>query len=182
MLGWTVSRRTPEGTIKLRIVEVEAYHQDDPASHSYRGLTSRTAPMFEAGGRLYVYFTYGMHYAINIVTGKKGVGEAVLLRAGEPIEGIDIMRKNRGGIANIHNLASGPGKLAQALGIKDTRLTGKLLDRSSIYLEPPGKPIDISEILAGPRIGIRHGTDMPWRFYLKNNPFVSKHSYNKKHE
>lgn len=174
LLGYVLIRRTPNGTIKLGIVETEAYHQDDPASHSFRGRTVRTAPMFEAGGRLYVYFTYGMHYCINIVTGQKGVGEAVLLRAGEPIEGIEIMRKNRGGITDIRNLANGPGKLAQALGIEDRNLSGKILDRSSIYLEPPEKSIKTNNVVASPRIGISQAADMPWRFYLKNNPFVSR--------
>jgi DNA-3-methyladenine glycosylase len=97
LLGWKITRHTPSGIIKLKIVETEAYHQDDPASHSYRGLTARTAPMFEAGGTIYVYFTYGMHYCLNFVTGPKGVGEGVLIRAGEPLEGIEIMKKNSAG-------------------------------------------------------------------------------------
>ena len=179
LLGWILVRHTPKGTIKLRIVETEAYHQYDPASHSFRGQTARTAPMFEAGGRLYVYFTYGIHHCLNIVVGAKGVGEAVLLRAGEPLKGIEIMRKNRFGSAvrgpTSHNLANGPGKLTQALGITDTLLSGEILNRSSIYLEPPQKPIKAQDIITSPRIGIREATDMHWRFYLKNNPFVSKH-------
>lgn len=179
LLGWILARDTKDGPIKLRIVEIEAYHQDDPASHSFRGRTARTAPMFETGGRLYVYFTYGMHYAINIVVGREGVGEAVLLRAAEPIEGLEIIQKNRGGISNIYNLASGPGKLAQALGIKDTSLSGKILDKSSIYLQQPSEPVKTKDILASPRIGIRQAADVPWRFYIKNSPFVTKHAYNK---
>ena len=181
LLGWTIVRETPEGTIKLRIVETEAYHQGDPASHSFRSMTKRTAPMFGAGGRLYVYFTYGMHHCLNIVVGAKGVGEAVLLRAAEPLEGIVIMQKNRGGIRDINNLANGPGKLTQALGIKDISLSGKLLNKSSIYLELPIKPVKAKDIIASPRIGIREAADMPWRFYLKDNPFVTKHRYNKNH-
>ena len=179
LLGWTIVRETPEGTIKLRIVETEAYHQGDPASHSFRSMTKRTTPMFEAGGRLYVYFTYGMHHCLNLVVGAKGVGEAVLLRAAEPLEGIEILQKNRGGITSIHNLANGPGKLTQALGIKDTALSGKLLNKSSIYLEPPIKSLNAKDIIASPRIGIREAADMPWRFYLKDSPFVTKHRYNK---
>ncbi|HET9722139.1 MAG TPA: DNA-3-methyladenine glycosylase, partial [Candidatus Saccharimonadales bacterium] len=81
LLGWTLCRQTPGGLIKVKIVETEAYHQEDPASHSYRGRTARTWPMFESGGHIYVYFTYGMHYALNLVTGQKGVGEGVLIRA-----------------------------------------------------------------------------------------------------
>lgn len=179
LLGWTLVRETPDGTIKLRIVETEAYHQEDPASHSFAGITKRTAPMFEAGGRLYVYFTYGMYYCLNIVVGAKGVGEAVLLRAAEPLQGIEILQKNRGGITDVHNIANGPGKLTQALGIKDTSLSGKILNRSSIYLEPPVKPIKTKDIIASPRIGISEAAQMPWRFYLKDNPFVTKHRYNK---
>lgn len=174
LLGWILVRKLPEGTIKLKIVETEGYNQDDPASHSFRGLTARTAPMFETGGIVYVYFTYGMHYCLNLVVGAKGVGEAVLLRAAEPVEGIEIMRKNRGGISDIHNLASGPAKLTQALGITDTSLSGKKLDLLSIYLEAPVKPVKAEDIIASPRIGIREATKMPWRFYLKNNPFVSR--------
>jgi DNA-3-methyladenine glycosylase len=172
LLGWHLVRQLPQGRVKLKIVETEAYHQDDPASHSFRGLTPRTAPMFQAGGRLYVYFTYGMHYCVNIVTGGEGVGEAVLLRAGEPLEGLDIMAKNRG-LQDIRNLANGPGKLAQAMGIIDTSLSGKILNKSSIFLEM-GQPVEASAIVAGPRIGIRRAVEQPWRFYIKGNPFVSK--------
>src|SRR4051812_13291241 len=103
----------PAGRVKVKIVETEAYHQDDAASHSFRGLTKRTAPMFETGGRLYVYFSYGMHYAINIVVGPADRGEAVLIRAAEPIDGVGIMQSNRGK-RDIKDLTSGPGKLAQA--------------------------------------------------------------------
>jgi DNA-3-methyladenine glycosylase len=164
---------TPQGIIKLKIVETEAYHQDDPASHSYRGLTQRTWPMFEAGGRLYVYFTYGMHYCINIVVGKKGEGEAVLLRAAEPVEGIAIMRQNRK-LTDIKQLASGPGKLAQAVGITDTSLSGEILNKSSIWLEPRGRPLEPGQIVSAPRVGIRQAAELPWRFYIRGNPHVSK--------
>jgi DNA-3-methyladenine glycosylase len=173
LLGWALCRRLPQGTVKARIVETEAYHQEDPASHSYRGLTQRTAPMFEAGGRLYVYFTYGMHYCLNIVVGSKGVGEGVLIRAAEPLAGIGIFRQNRK-ITDINNLTNGPGKLTQALGISDTGLSGKILNKSSIWLEPPADPINPANIVAAPRIGIKHAVDLPWRFYIRGNPFVSK--------
>jgi DNA-3-methyladenine glycosylase len=173
LLGWDLCRQTPVGSIRVKIVETEAYHQADPASHSYRGLTPRTAPMFRAGGRLYVYFTYGMHYAVNIVVGSAGVGEAVLIRAAEPVEGIEIMQTNRG-ITDIKNLANGPGKLTQALGITDTKLSGKTLNRSSIWLEPPVEPIQANNIIAAPRIGITKAIDLPWRFYIKDNRFVSR--------
>jgi DNA-3-methyladenine glycosylase len=129
--------------------------------------------MFEAGGRLYVYFTYGMHYCLNIVVGKKGVGEAVLIRAAEPIEGIEIMQANRG-ITDIKNLSSGPGKLAQALGIKDTSLSGKILNKSSILLEAPRVQVNAKNIVVAPRVGIKKAVELPWRFYIRNNQFVSK--------
>jgi DNA-3-methyladenine glycosylase len=173
LLGCYLVRRTPEGIIKVKIVETEAYHQEDPASHSFRGKTPRTWPMFEAGGRLYVYFTYGMHYCINIVVGRKGVGEAVLIRAAEPIEGIDLMYQNRG-IREVNNLTNGPGKLAQALGIKDTSLSGKILNKSSIFLEPAENLIKPGDIVKAPRIGIKQAVELPWRFYIQGNPFVSK--------
>lgn len=173
LLGWMICRHTPQGIIKLKIVETEAYHQEDPASHSFRGITPRTAPMFEAGGRLYVYFSYGMHHAINIVVGSKGVGEAVLIRAAEPVEGIEIMRQNRE-IIDIKNLTNGPGKLAQALGIIDTALSGKILNKSSIFLEAPTEPVKPENIVIRPRIGITKAAELPWRFYIKDNPFVSK--------
>jgi DNA-3-methyladenine glycosylase len=173
LLGCYLVRETPAGRLKVRIVETEAYHQDDPASHSFRGLTPRTAPMFQAGGRLYVYFTYGMHYCLNIVTGPAGTGEAVLIRAAEPLEGIDIMRANRG-IEDTKNLTNGPGKLAQALGIFDTSLSGKTLNKSSISLEVPAGKARKADIITGPRIGITKAAEQPWRFYIKANPFVSK--------
>lgn len=173
LLGWEIVRNTPHGEIKLKIVETEAYRQDDPASHSYRGLTARTAPMFEPGGTLYVYFTYGTHYCLNFVTGLKGAGEGVLIRAGEPVSGIGIMQTNRN-VKNIYTLANGPGKLAQALGITDTSLSGKKLNDSIIFLYPPKEAVDPALISVSPRIGIKKAADNPWRFYIKGNPYVSR--------
>lgn len=173
MLGWTICRRVTGGVIKLMIVETEAYHQADPASHSYRGPTNRTAPMFLAGGHLYVYFTYGMHYALNIVTGKLGEGEGVLLRAAEPLEGIHLMIKHRRR-NSLKDLARGPGRLAQALGVKDTKLSGRPLGPDTLYLEPPTLAVGPHNIVAAPRIGIRHAADLPWRFYIKDHPFTSR--------
>jgi len=176
LIGKVLVHDSPGGHASGVIVETEAYHQDDPASHSFRGLTPRTAPMFQAGGRLYVYFTYGMHYWLNIVTGPAGVGEGVLLRAAEPVDGIEQMKANRQ-VNDIRNLANGPGKLAQALGIFDTSLSGKILNKSSILLEN-GKDIAASDIVASPRIGITKATEQPWRFYVRRSPFVSKIRYN----
>jgi DNA-3-methyladenine glycosylase len=173
LLGCYLLRDTPHGRLKLKIVETEAYHQEDPASHSYKGLTPRTWPMFEAGGRLYVYFTYGMHHCLNIVVGRKGVGEAVLLRAAEPVAGLETMRQNRH-ITDDKQLTSGPGKLAQALGITDTRLSGQKLSKSVIWLEPHDTPLKPTETVSAPRIGIRQAAELPWRFYIRGNPYVSK--------
>jgi DNA-3-methyladenine glycosylase len=170
LLGCILSRRTPEGLLSVKIVETEAYHQDDPASHSYVGLTSRTAPMFEEGGHIYVYFTYGMHYCVNIVVGQKGTGEAVLLRAGEPLEGIEMMKKHRG-INDINQLTNGPAKLAQAMGIISTELSGKKLGPKALELKQGNKT---HNILSSPRIGIKKAIEQPWRFYIKDNPFVSR--------
>ena len=175
LLGCIIGRRTPLGLIKARIVETEAYHQNDEASHSWRGRTARTSPMFEAGGRLYIYFNYGMHYAINIVTGPAGVGEAVLIRAAEPVSGLEVMKGYRP-ICSTINLTNGPAKLAQAFGITDTSLSGELLNKSSIFLQRPSVRVKQSDIIVGRRIGISRADDRLWRFYLKNNAYVSKPS------
>jgi DNA-3-methyladenine glycosylase len=173
LLGCVLTRHTPEGLLSVKIVETEAYHQDDPASHSFSGLTKRTAPMFEEGGHIYVYFTYGMHYCINIVVGQKGTGEAVLLRAAEPLDGIEVMKKHRG-IDNIHQLTNGPAKLTQALGIISTELSGKKLGPNTLQLSPPEDIVEADQIIISPRIGIKKALENPWRFYIKNNPFVSR--------
>ncbi len=173
LLGWILCRQFSEGLVKLKIVETEAYRQDDPASHSFKWRTKRTAPMFEAGGTIYVYFTYGMHYCMNIVTGEKGVGEGVLLRAAQPLESIDNIRHNRG-IEDIHQLANGPGKLTMALGITDNTLSGQKLGPKTVWLEPPDTSLDSVQIAAGPRVGISQAKDKLWRFYIKDSPFVSR--------
>jgi DNA-3-methyladenine glycosylase len=173
LLGCILSRQTPEGILSVKIVETEAYHQDDPASHSYGGLTKRTAPMFKESGHIYVYFTYGMHYCVNIVVGQKGTGEAVLLRAGEPIDGIEIMKNHRFG-SNVKgrtshmNLANGPAKLTQALGIISTELSGKKLGPNTLQLSPPEDVVEADQIIISPRIGIKKAVDNPWRFFIKN--------------
>jgi DNA-3-methyladenine glycosylase len=146
-----------------RIVEVEAYTADDPASHSFRGPTPRNEVMFGQAGALYVYFTYGMHHCANVVTGLPGDGQAVLLRAVVPLEGLDVMRVRRGNRSE-RTLADGPGKLCQAFGI-DRGFNGTdLCDPASpVRLEddgvgPPEEPT------SGPRVGIRVATERPWRW------------------
>ncbi|MBA3605629.1 MAG: DNA-3-methyladenine glycosylase [Acidimicrobiia bacterium] len=145
-----------------RIVEVEAYRADDPASHSFRGRTPRNAAMFGPAGVLYVYFTYGMHHCANVVTGAAGDGQAVLLRAVVPLAGVELMRERRGR-RDDRSLADGPGKLCQAFGLDRTddgtdlcaHPTTMILDDRT---PPPPDPVTT------PRIGIRHATDRPWRW------------------
>jgi DNA-3-methyladenine glycosylase len=150
------------GRCSGRIIEVEAYMRDDAASHSFHGETRRNAVMFGPAGRLYVYFTYGMHHCANVVTGTRRDGQAVLLRALQPLTGIDEMATRRG---RSTNLADGPGKLCQALGI-DLAANGVVLyDGGDIRIEDDGTPPPASPRV-GPRIGITKGVDTPWRWRI----------------
>jgi DNA-3-methyladenine glycosylase len=171
LLGCILTRTINGRKLSGRIVETEAYDQQDAASHSYKGQTPRTDVMFGAAGHLYVYFTYGMHYCCNVVTGKRGEGSAVLIRALEPLDGEDEMAVYRG-IKQGIELSNGPAKLCQALQINQ-QLNGHDLSTAplTLSLEPelPG-----SDIVQTTRVGISVAQDVPWRFYLKNNKFVSK--------
>lgn len=169
LLGSLLIRETPAGRMVGKIVETEAYHQRDAASHSYRGQTPRNSVMFGPAGFAYVYFTYGMHYCFNIVTGQPGEGSAVLIRALEPLEGLELMQANRHGRQDATN---GPAKLCQALQI-DKHCNGHDLSLSPLQLqfEPP---INSRLIAQTTRIGISREQHQRWRFYLKGNPFVSK--------
>jgi DNA-3-methyladenine glycosylase len=169
LLGWQLIHDSSEGRTSGIIVETEAYTQEDPASHAYGGKRLANAAMFEPAGTIYVYFTYGMHYCVNIVTGPKDHGEGVLIRALEPLEGIDIMKKRRK-TENILNLCSGPAKLVQAMGI--TKLHGgtNLMD-GSLKLGSGIKPLDIVQTT---RVGISRATDQPWRYYIKGNMYISR--------
>jgi len=154
-----------------RIVEAEAYLKDDPASHSSRGITKRNAPMFGPPGLAYVYFTYGNHWCLNFVTAPKGHGEAVLIRALEPLEGLDAMARRRGRAAP-RDLLSGPGKICQAMGI-DGSLNGHPLALPPLtLLRDRWEP---GEIAARPRIGISQSVDKPWRLYpVRSREWVSR--------
>lgn len=146
-----------------RIVEVEAYREDDPASHTYPGPTARNAAMFGPPGHLYVYLSYGIHHCANVVTAPEGAGQAVLLRAVRLVEGCDVARARRGG-RDDRELADGPGKLCQALGIDLAHYGADLCDPSSpVRIEDDGTPPP-AEPLVGPRIGISRGVETPWRF------------------
>ncbi|WIY53202.1 DNA-3-methyladenine glycosylase [Devosia sp. YIM 151766] len=148
------------------IVEVEAYDESDPASHSFRGPTPRNAAMFGAAGHAYVYKIYGMHYCLNFVCRP---GSAVLIRALRPMAGLPQMIERRGGVGE-KQLCSGPGRLAQALGI-DFAQNGLALDAPPFAV----LPADMShQIVAGPRIGITKGVETPWRFVLAGSPFLSR--------
>lgn len=155
-----------------RIVETEAYEQDDPASHSFRGETPRNAVMFGAPGRSYVYFTYGMHFCMNVVSGQAGRGAAVLLRAAEPLRGLAAMRASRGR-ASVHELCSGPARLCQAFGVDRSFDGTDLVRRGDLWITE-GTPIAASSIIVGPRVGIGVGLELRWRFSVKDDPFVSK--------
>lgn len=154
-----------------KIVETEAYDQADPASHSFRGNTERNRVMFGPAGHLYVYFTYGMHYCMNVVTGPEGHGAGVLIRALEPVEGDEWMTENRGGMIG-YNLTNGPGKLCQALGV-DRRMGGHDLRQPplQLVLEPQ---LPAAAIVQTTRVGISAARDVLWRFYIRGNRYVSR--------
>jgi DNA-3-methyladenine glycosylase len=177
--GTYLVRRSGTSLLIARIVEVEAYlGSRDPASHAFRGRTARNDVMFWKGGHLYVYFTYGMHFCCNVVTGREGIGMAILIRAGEPIAGVRQMARRRG-TSDPTLLCSGPARLCQATGIgrkeNGTDLCGK-----EIWIA--GDPeIDAStartrraRLGRSTRIGIREGKEHRWRFHIKGNPHVSK--------
>lgn len=159
------------GDCRGRIVEVEAYRRDDPASHSYRGPTARNQVMFGPPGRLYVYFTYGMHHCANVVTGANGDAQAVLLRALVPLAGVERMQARRGAHVRPVDLTNGPGKLCQALGLDRSADGAALGDDIRIVddgVAPPTEP-GVST-----RVGIRVGVERPWRWYVPGDPHVSK--------
>ena len=151
------------------IVETEAYGPDDPASHSFRGLTRRNATMFGPAGSLYVYRSYGIHWCANVVCHEEGAGAAVLLRALQPASGFERMRLRRG-LDAAGLLCSGPGRLTEALGITGEH-DGLRLDRWPFELLPAVAPADI---VAGPRVGITRAGDLPWRYSLRGSTFVSR--------
>lgn len=156
------------GGVTVRLTEVEAYDgPDDPGSHAYNGRTNRNAVMFGPPGHLYVYFTYGMHHCCNVSCGPDGEPSAILLRAGEVVEGIEVARERRGRSTE-RDLARGPGRLCRALGI-DRSANG--LDLRDLLV--PGSPPD--DISTGPRVGLRKAADNPWRFWVTGDPTVSRY-------
>lgn len=152
-----------------RIVEVEAYDQEDPASHAYRGRTPRNEVMFGPPGHAYVYRSYGIHWCLNLVCGAEGVPEAALVRALEPTAGLDLQRRRRG-VEELRALCSGPGKLCQALGITGDH-DGLPLDRAPFRLE---QRKEVPEIVTAPRVGITRATELNWRYLEAGSPYVSR--------
>ncbi len=172
LLGKVIIRRIGDKVLAGKIVETEAYiGEDDPASHAFRGMTLRNKIMYLQGGHAYVYFTYGMHYCFNVVTEREGFPSAVLIRAVEPVYGIELMKKFRG-VEDIYNLTNGPAKFCQAFKI-DKSFNGVSLLGDEIFIAFPliGEKFKIGR---SERIGIKSGLDRKWRFFIKGNPFVSK--------
>lgn len=167
--------RADDGIV-VRLVETEAYMQEDPACHAHRGLTTRNQPLWGAGGHAYVYFTYGMHWCLNTTTGPQGHAQGVLLRAAEPLEGCDVMQRRRGDVRP-RDLLRGPARLTKALGI-DGSWSGRDLcvDRdpgaggSDLYLAGDGAT---PEVVATARTGVARGADLPWRFVARGSRWVS---------
>jgi len=177
LLGALLRHQSAQGVVAVRITEVEAYSGDgtDPAAHTHRGPTPRNEVMFGPPGTLYVYFSYGRHWCANVVCAPPGMGEAVLLRAGEVVEGIGLARLRRTAARRAVDLARGPARLTQALGITGTANGAPLLEPGStlsLSIEaglPPG-----SQVRRGPRIGITKAAALPWRFWLVGEPSVSR--------
>lgn len=161
--------------VTVRITEVEAYAgtAGDPASHAHRGRTPRNAVMFGPAGHAYVYFTYGMHWCVNVVTGPDGEASAVLLRAGEVVDGLDVARERRPAVRKDVDLARGPARLCAALGIDRSVYGADLLGDGPVRLRPPLAPVPEAAVTAGPRVGVTGAHDVPWRFWIAGDPTVS---------
>ena len=181
LLGAVLTHDSREGRVSVRLTEVEAYLgpedslHPDPGSHTYRGPTPRNAPMFGPAGHLYVYFTYGMHHCTNIVCGPEGVASALLLRAGEIVEGVELARHRRTTSKNPADLASGPARLAKALGLT-TAYSGRDALVPPFGLTLPDRPA--RQVGSGPRVGVSGAggsEDYAWRFWLSGDPTVSRY-------
>lgn len=171
LLGRVLSRSTPEGVVSVRLTEVEAYAgMLDPASHAYRGPTKRNAVMFGPPGHSYVYFTYGMHFCVNLVCLEEGTAAAVLLRAGEVIEGRSRAAARRPR-STVRDLARGPARLCEALGIDRALYGADVCDPSSPLRMLSGSPVPAFS--TGPRTGVTSAKDVPWRFWIDGDPSVS---------
>jgi DNA-3-methyladenine glycosylase len=168
LVGCTVRHAAAAG----RIVETESYHMDEPACHAYAGVTSRTRTLFGPPAHAYVYFSYGVHSLLNAVCEGEGVGAAVLIRALEPVDGLDLMRARRG-LERLEELCSGPGKLTQALGVGLAHNGSSLVD-GPIELQARDPRAAAPRIVMGERIGITRAADLPWRFCDADSRHVSR--------
>jgi DNA-3-methyladenine glycosylase len=180
LLGCVISHSTAEGLVAVRLAEVEAYAGEaDPASHAFRGRTARNAVMFGPPGHVYVYFTYGMHFCMNLVCQRPGEPEAVLLRAGRVIDGVPLAAARRGGrppraTLRENDLARGPARLCEALGIDRSHDGADVADPASplrVFAAPA--PVSGTEISSGPRVGVSRAADVAWRFWITGDPAVS---------
>lgn len=173
LLGRFLKCRTSGKLVTCRIVEVEAYHQEgDAAAHSFKGPSQRNRVMFGPAGHLYVYFIYGMHYCMNLVSEPEGVGAAVLIRALEPIHGEEVLMANRGANVSRRNLSNGPARCCAALTI-NSQYNGISLLGDLLWLEA-GEPVGPGQVVETTRIGISKSVDLPWRFYVKDHADVSR--------
>ena len=183
LLGKHIVRKVGSKLLIGKIVEVEAYCKGDPASHAFRGITKRNEVMFWEGGHLYVYFTYGMHFCANVVTGNEGTGEAVLIRAVEPLAGIEVMKINRYGSNKslnlqslnrklLINLSNGPAKFCQAFGIARKENGADLIDGEISITN--GEAVPSKLVKRSSRIGIQQGLEKKWRFSIAGNIWVSR--------
>ncbi len=168
LVGWTVAHGGCSGVI----VETEAYHEAEPACHAHIGLTRRTHVLFGPPGLVYVYRSYGIHALLNVVVEPEGIGAAVLIRALEPVAGLEAMRARRG-LHRPTDLCSGPGKLTQALGV-GLEVNGTSLARGPVRLGPPPPGWEAPLLAVGPRIGITKAVELRWRFCAAGNPHVSR--------
>ena len=170
LLGKTLVYKNGKTVLRGKIVETEAYFgEKDPGSHAFRGMTPRNSVMYKMGGTVYTYFTYGNHWMLNIVTGREGKAGAVLIRALEPLEGIDIMKKLRK-TNRIENLCSGPGKLTQAFGI-GRKHNGSDIMNGALSIEDSKEKF---RIVKTTRVGLSMGCDLPLRFYIKGSKLISR--------
>jgi DNA-3-methyladenine glycosylase len=173
LLGCVLVHRAADGVVAVRLTEVEAYAgAADPASHAFRGQTARNAVMFGEPGHAYVYFTYGMHFCVNLVCGPAGEASAVLLRAGQVIDGADLAAARRGGAGSRQaDLARGPARLCQAMGIGRSQGGADVCDPASplfVRALAPG-----GQVSRGPRVGVSRAADVPWRFWITGDATVS---------
>ena len=173
LLGRIIETRIDGVRCRARIVETEAYiGEHDPACHAAAGRTPRTDVLYGRPGLAYVYFVYGMHWCVNAVTRRAGLPSAVLIRAAEPLEGIEQMSERRLGVRRVLDLTSGPGRLCQAMGITGPAHHGQSLQRSTLRILA-GTRAARGTIAITPRIGVREAADWPLRFLIRDNPFVS---------